>query len=194
MAAAAVLGDNIRTHRAYLASVEERATRLEGERNAQAAIAAAAERTRIAERCMTSSPTACPSWWPKPTAPDTSLIPHLTRPDAAMTTVAETGRGALTEMNRLLGVLRATPVEPGLAPQPGVDQLDALIARTESAGLPVTMSVQGSPVSLSPGLSLTVYRIVQEGADQHAQTCRSAGQGHRSAPLLSPRRGDRGQR
>ena len=76
--------------------------------------------------------------------------------------MAETGRHALTEMHRLLGVLRSPQADGRLTPQPGVDQLDALIARTQSAGLPVTLSVQGTPVPLSPGLSLTVYRIVQE--------------------------------
>ena len=59
-------------------------------------------------------------------------------------------------------MLRSTDAEEELTPQPGVDQLDSLIARTQSAGLPVTLSVQGAPVPLSPGLSLTVYRIVQE--------------------------------
>jgi len=59
-------------------------------------------------------------------------------------------------------VLRSTDAAGDLAPQPGVEQLDWLIARTQSAGLPVTLSVEGTPVPLSPGLSLTVYRIVQE--------------------------------
>jgi signal transduction histidine kinase len=162
MAAAAVLGDSVRTRRAYLASVEERATRLERERDAQAAIAAAAERTRIAREMHD---VVAHSLSVMVAQADGAGYVMDTSPDQArraMATVAETGRGALAEMHRLLGVLRSAPLEPALAPQPSVDQLDALIARTESAGLPVTLDVQGSPLSLSPGLSLTVYRIVQE--------------------------------
>ena len=162
MAAAAVLGDSIRTRRAYLAAVEERAARMERERDAQAAVAAAAERTRIAREMhdvvahslsvmVAQADGAC---YVMDGSPDQAR--------RAIATVAETGRLALTEMHRLLGVLRSTDVEEDLTPQPGVDQLDVLIARTQSAGLPVTLSVQGSPVPLTPGLSLTVYRIVQE--------------------------------
>ena len=162
MAVAAVFGDNVRTRRAYLAAVEERAARMERERDTHAAMAAAAERTRIAREMhdvvahslSVMVAQADGAGYIIDTAPEQAR--------RAIATVAETGRLALTEMHRLLGVLRSTDVEDERSPQPGVDQLDALIARTQSAGLPVTLSVQGSPVRLSPGLSLTVYRIVQE--------------------------------
>jgi signal transduction histidine kinase len=75
--------------------------------------------------------------------------------------VADTGRGALTEMRRLLGVL----AEPGdvspRAPQPSADDLTALVERFRETGLPVRLSTSGPPLS-DPGLALTVHRIVQE--------------------------------
>jgi len=162
IAAAAVLGDSIRTRRAYLAAVEERAARMERERDAQATIAAAAERTRIAREMHD---VVAHSLSVMVAQADGAEYVMDTSPDQArraIATVAETGRHALTEMHRLLGVLRSPHVEGELTPQPGVDQLDDLIARTQSAGLPVTLSVRGAPVPMSPGLSLTVYRIVQE--------------------------------
>jgi signal transduction histidine kinase len=162
MAAAAVLGDNIRTRRAYLAAVEERAARMERERDAQAAVAAAAERTRIAREMHDVVAHSLSVMVAQADGAGYVMDSSPDQAQRAIATVAETGRLALTEMHRLLGVLRSTDAEEDLTPQPGVDQLDALIARTQSAGLPVTLSVKGAPVPLSPGLSLTVYRIAQE--------------------------------
>jgi signal transduction histidine kinase len=162
MAAAAVFGDNVRTRRAYLAAVEERAARMERERDTHAAMAAAAERTRIAREMHDVVAHSLSVMVAQADGAGYILDTAPERARPAIATVAETGRLALTEMHRLLGVLRSTDVEEERTPQPGVDQLDALVARTQSAGLPVTLSVQGSPVRLSPGLSLTVYRIVQE--------------------------------
>ena len=162
MAAAAILGDYIRTRRDYLAGVEERAARLERERDTQAQIVAAAERTRIAREMHD---VVAHSLSVMVAQADAAAYVFDTKPAQArqaIGTVAETGRLALAEMHRLLGVLRSTDGEGDLAPQPGVEQLDTLIARTQTAGLPVTLTVQGSPVPLSAGLSLTVYRIVQE--------------------------------
>ena len=69
-------------------------------------------------------------------------------------------REALAEMRRLFGVLRADGEAGALAPQPGLQQLDALVAQ---AGLPVELKVHGEPEPLPPGLDLAAYRIIQEG-------------------------------
>ena len=83
------------------------------------------------------------------------------RAKSAMLGVRDTGRSALTEMRRMLGVLRDD--EPGShAPQPGIAQLQRLVEDSKKTGLPVTLTIEGEPVPVSAGLDLTVYRIVQE--------------------------------
>jgi signal transduction histidine kinase len=79
-----------------------------------------------------------------------------------MATASRTGRQALAEMRKLLGVLRDGPTEGQLAPQPGIAQIDTLVEQVRSAGIPVDYSCQGDLGALPPGLQLTTYRIVQE--------------------------------
>ncbi len=83
----------------------------------------------------------------------------------ALLSVEQIGRQALTEMRRMLGVMRTSGDQPtaALAPQPGLQHLDRLIAQVEEAGLPVTLRVEGERRGLSPGVDLSAYRIVQEG-------------------------------
>jgi signal transduction histidine kinase len=76
--------------------------------------------------------------------------------------VQETGRGALVEISRLLGLLREDGAELGLAPQPRIDDLPELVAQTEAAGLPVDLRVEGTARALPLGVDLSVYRITQE--------------------------------
>ncbi|WP_051815727.1 sensor histidine kinase, partial [Glycomyces tenuis] len=91
-----------------------------------------------------------------------------TNPDAAeeaLATVNQTARTALREMRDILTVLRSGQEEPDsadLEPQPTVDSLRALVAQTKDAGLPVRYSVRGEEYPLPTGVSLAVYRIVQE--------------------------------
>jgi signal transduction histidine kinase len=81
----------------------------------------------------------------------------------ALETISTTGRTALAEMRRLLGLLRAGDDGGGeYVPQPGVDQLADLIEQVRGAGLPVRFEVTGEPRPLSSSLELTAYRIVQE--------------------------------
>ncbi len=81
----------------------------------------------------------------------------------ALLSVEQIGRQALTEMRRMLGVMRTAEELPSLAPQPGLQHLERLIAQVEEAGLPVTLRVEGRRPELSPGIDLSAYRIVQEG-------------------------------
>jgi signal transduction histidine kinase len=76
-------------------------------------------------------------------------------------TVERTGRSALTEMRRLLGMLRAETSEP-LTPQPGLSDVPALVAQLHEAGLPVEVQVEGERRELPVGIDLSAYRIVQE--------------------------------
>jgi signal transduction histidine kinase len=97
-------------------------------------------------------------------------------PDGArrLTAIGDTARTALTEMRRLLGVLREdVDAEPTLRPQPGLRQLNALLdeVRDAATGSGVRLIVSGSVEPLDPGVELTAYRIVQEAltnARRHA--------------------------
>ncbi len=79
----------------------------------------------------------------------------------ALTTIKQSSRDLLGEMRATLGILRGLDAPPH-HPSPGVDQLDALVADTRAAGLPVEFAVRGRPRALSSGIDLAVYRIVQE--------------------------------
>ena len=159
--AASVLGVNVQTRRAYLAALEERAAQLEHQRDQQGRLAAAAERARIAREMHDI------------VAHNLSVMVALAdgagfmagadpaRSAGAMEQVSRTGRHALGEMRRLLGVLREGD-SAELAPQPGLADLDALLGQVRAAGLPVTLETSGRPVALGAGAGLTVYRLVQE--------------------------------
>jgi signal transduction histidine kinase len=91
-------------------------------------------------------------------------------------TIERIGRGALTEMRRLVGMLRSDTADP-LAPQPGLDDLPTLITQVSEAGLPVELYVEGERRELPVGLELSAYRIVQEAltnALKHAGQARAS--------------------
>jgi signal transduction histidine kinase len=78
-----------------------------------------------------------------------------------LVTIERIGRGALTEMRRLVGMLRSDATDP-LTPQPGLDNLPTLVAQVREAGLPVQLEVEGERRELPVGIELSAYRIVQE--------------------------------
>jgi signal transduction histidine kinase len=164
----------------YLAWMDERARRLEIERDQQATIAAAAERTRIARELHDI---VSHSLSVVITLADAAALVSRADPDEgadAMAEVSEVGRHALSDMRAMLGVLRTDEPRAGqapLPPQPGVRQLGGLVERVQATGLAVTLSVEGSPFPLGAAAELTAYRIVQEAltntlrhaAAQHAR-------------------------
>jgi signal transduction histidine kinase len=146
----------------YLAWMDERARRLEVERDQQAVIAAAAERTRIARELHDI---VSHSLSVVITLADAAAVVGRTDPDRgveAMAEASEVGRRALTDMRAMLGVLRTDEPATGLAPQPGIDDLGALVERIRGAGLPVDLAAEGTPFPLGAATELTAYRIVQE--------------------------------
>ncbi|MFJ6568614.1 sensor histidine kinase [Streptomyces sp. NPDC091292] len=159
-----VLGDSIRTRRAYLAQLEERAARLEKERAAQSKVAVAAERARIARELhdVVAHNVSVMVVQADGAAYVLDAAPDQAR--KALETISGTGRQALAEMRRLLGVLRTGEHEESgeYVPQPDVGQLDELIEQVRTAGLPVDYKVEGTPRPLPSGVELTAYRIVQE--------------------------------
>ncbi|GGQ44125.1 sensor histidine kinase [Streptomyces mutabilis] len=159
-----VLGDSVRTRRAYFAQLEERAARLEKEREAQSKVAVAAERARIARELhdvvahnvSVMVVQADGAAYVLDTAPDQAK--------KALETISSTGRQALAEMRRLLGVLRTGEHQEAgeYVPQPDVQQIEDLVEQCRSSGLPVDFKVEGTPRELPSGVELTAYRIVQE--------------------------------
>ena len=90
-------------------------------------------------------------------------------------TIEHIGRGALTEMRRLVGMLRSDAPDP-LVPQPRLDDLQTLVAQVREAGLPVELAIEGEPRPLPVGIELSAYRIVQEAltnALKHAGDARA---------------------
>ncbi|WP_248960124.1 sensor histidine kinase [Sphaerisporangium perillae] len=75
--------------------------------------------------------------------------------------IEETGRGAVEELHRMLGLLRARDTD-GLTPQPSLARLADLVEQMRASGLTVTVATEGDPVPLPAGLDLSAYRIVQE--------------------------------
>lgn len=169
VAAALGLGLYAATRRAYLAELHHRAERLERERDQQGELAAAAERSRIAREIhdiVAHHLTVIVA------LSDGAVAASAASPARAadvMRTVSATGREALTDTRRLLGVLRDDGAGDSGAgdtaahrPTPDLHALDALVQRVREAGLPVVHEVQGSAGGLAPGLQLTAYRLVQE--------------------------------
>jgi signal transduction histidine kinase len=178
--AALGLGLYSATRLAYLAELRDRAARLERERDQQGALAAAAERARIAREMhdivahhltvmvtLSDAAVAVSDSSPERSEPATDV----------MRRVSATGRTALADTRRLLGVLREppagrsadngsqSPVEEAAEarqPVPGLAQLDALIEQVRSAGLDTTLAVRGEAPDVPVGVQLTVYRLVQE--------------------------------
>jgi signal transduction histidine kinase len=158
-----LLGDGVRWRRGYYRALEERATRLEAERDALAQVAAAAERARIAREMHD---VVAHNVSVMVIQADGGLYALDAAPDKtrdALTAISQTGRQALAEMRRLLGVLRGTGTVASLGPVPGMGDLEPLIEQTRAAGVPVTFSSSGSPPpGLDGGANLAAYRVVQE--------------------------------
>jgi signal transduction histidine kinase len=154
-------GTLVRVRRQYIAGLRERAEQAERERETNARIAVADERARVAREIhdIVSHSLSVVVVMSDGAASKVEVEPD--RAKAAMLGVRDTGRTALAEMRRMLGVLRDD--EPGShAPQPGVAQLDGLVEQSRAAGMPVTLTVNGEYVSLPKGVELTIYRVVQE--------------------------------
>jgi signal transduction histidine kinase len=165
VAAALGLGLYSATRRAYLAELHDRADRLERERDQQGALAAAAERARITREMhdVVAHHLTVMVTLSEAAAAATANSPE--RAAEVMRSVSATGRRALADTRRLLGVLRQRPGDDpaaALAPVPDLTQLDALIEEVRSAGLQTTLEVHGQAPDVPAGVQLTVYRLVQE--------------------------------
>ncbi|WP_433796821.1 sensor histidine kinase [Actinoplanes sp. CA-252034] len=162
--AVVLVGVNQRTRSAYLQALEDRAQRLEQDRDQRARLAVADERARVAREMhdVVAHHLAVVVALSDGAAATAAVAPQ--RAAEVMGQVSATGRQALGEMRRLVGLLRgASAPEPGTrAPQPGLGDIDALVERVQAAGVRVSLRRDGTPGIWGPGAGLAVYRIVQE--------------------------------
>ena len=160
---AATLGAWRRARRSQLDALQERNRLLAIERDQQAAVGAAHERARIARELHDVVAHSLSVIVVQADGAAAAAEQHPASAAAALRTIGDTGREALGQMRRLLGVLRAEPpAGDTLAPQPGADQLEALVEQVVRAGLPAGLTVEGRPRPIAAELDVTVYRVAQE--------------------------------
>ena len=155
-------GNAVRAHQTRTEGLRERASRLEREQELARRVAVAGERSRIARELHDVVAHSVSVMVVQAGAARRTLSKHPERAGEALRSVEGSGREALTELRRLLGVLTEQRGESALDPQPSLRQLDALVDRVSSAGVPVDVRIEGAQRPLPPGLDLTAYRIVQE--------------------------------
>lgn len=158
------------------AEFERRASRLEREREERTRAAVAAERARIARDLHDVIAHSVSVMTVQAGAARLLLAESPERARAPLVSVEETGRQALAEMRRLLGILRTEDGRPALAPQPGIADLSTLVEQMRRAGLQVELAVEGRPMVLPTGIDLAAYRIIQEAlanALEHAGPARA---------------------
>jgi signal transduction histidine kinase len=156
-------GRGIRSRVLLQREMRRKAERLAAEREVRARRAMEEERTRIASELQAVVANGVSAM-----VVQAGAVPRLleagdsSRAGEALAVIEETGRDALAEMRRLLGVLRRDDEGPALAPQPSLARADALVARVANHGFQAELSVEGDPVPLSPGVDLAGYRVLQE--------------------------------
>lgn len=157
------VGTVVRQRALLTAEAQDRARRLEQEREKQVAEAAALERTRIARELHDIV-----SHSISVIAIQTQAVRHRLTADQRreaddLAAVETTARDALAEMRRIFGVLRSDGEAASLSPQPGLHELERLCEQVRASGLDVEVTVEGTVCALSAGMDLAAYRIVQEG-------------------------------
>ncbi|MFI0446141.1 sensor histidine kinase [Actinomadura sp. 6N118] len=161
-----VLGRNLRLRRAYFAELEDRAARLERARGTDARAARVEERSRIARELHDVVAHHVSVMTVQAGAARRILDRNPGSAREAMTTIEEVGRTALSEMRRIVGVLRTDrdPERAGgeLAPQPGLGDLGELLDHVRETGLSVQLWIEGEARTPSPGVDVAAFRLIQE--------------------------------
>jgi signal transduction histidine kinase len=155
-------GRVLRSRLGIARALAERAAELEVEREEKAKRAVLEERARIARELHDVISHAVSVMVVQAAAEGRALGVELETTRETLATIERTGREALAELRRLLGVLRHTGDEPTLGPQPGLGELETLAEQAREAGLGVELTIEGELGGLPPGVDLSAYRIVQE--------------------------------
>jgi len=145
-----------------LHDAEARVHHLAAERDAEGQRAVVEERQRIARELHDVIAHSVSVMTVQAGAVRRLLLPVQEKERKALETVETTGRQALTEMRRLVGLLREQGAMPEFSPQPGLGTIGSLLERVRESGLPVELQVEGTPQELPPGVDLAAYRVVQE--------------------------------
>ena len=159
LAAGWLLGDSIRSRRAYILEIEEKAERLERERELQGRRAAAEEQARIARELHDVVAHALSVIVVQAAAADDVFEVEPRRARDPIRAIEVAARSALGDLRRVLGILHEGAE---YEPQPGLGRLDALVEQVRATGLDVALEIAGEPRPLTAAVDLSAYRIVQE--------------------------------
>jgi signal transduction histidine kinase len=176
LVAAWAVGRTVRSWRHKTIALEAANRQLEEQRELQSQAAVAVERGRIARELHDVVAHNVSMIVVQAGAAARVLAADESPVRDALETIEATGRETVDEMRRLLGVLRRAGDGVALAPQPGLRDLESLVANVREAGLPVELRFEGEPIVLPPGIELSAYRIVQEAltnALKHAGSARA---------------------
>src|SRR5699024_749347 len=162
---AVAIGMNVQGRRAQIARLVDQARQYRLERDQRELLAAASERARITREMHDVVAHSLSVMVALADGAHASLHKSPERTDTALGELSRTGRSALGDMRRILGVLRSEPTEAeaALSPQPGTPALEDLIERFRATGMEVAFARSGRPLPEDAALQMTVYRIVQEG-------------------------------
>jgi DNA-binding NarL/FixJ family response regulator len=161
--AAWATGRAIHVRREMDEALERTASLLAAERDDRARLAVAGERSRIARDLHAVVARSVAAMVVQAEAARGRLDGNPATADTALEAVEDVGRQALGEMRRILGVLRQRDhAGELLEPQPGVDQIYRLIERAREQGQQVELTIAGQPGTLSAGVDLGIYRILEE--------------------------------
>jgi signal transduction histidine kinase len=156
------VGRAVRARRLLNEELGRKAERIAAERESRELLAVADERTRIARELHAVVAGRVSAMVVQTEAAQQLLDEDLDRADAAMAAVEEAGRETLSEMRRILGVLRRGDEAAELAPQPGVGQIHGLVERAREQHRQIEFEVDGDPGPLPASIDLGVYRILEE--------------------------------
>ena len=156
------VGRVIRAHRRLAEQLRETAARLAAEREDRARLAAIGERIRIARDLQRIAAQDVVAMVVQSEAAESLLGRDAEAAIEAIKAIESHGRLALVQVRLILGVLRNRDVRRELEPQPGLNQIHALVERARDQGQPVELVIEGEPGSVLAGVDLTTYRILEE--------------------------------
>jgi signal transduction histidine kinase len=152
----------VRSRNELASALAARTVELEHERDNSARLAVAEERARIARELHDVVAHNLSIMVVQAGAERRALGDERPETSEVLSTIEATGRSAMAEMRRLLGMLRRSDDELALAPQPSLRHLGSLVEQVREAGMPVELRVEGDERPIPPGIDLSAYRIVQE--------------------------------